>query len=487
MKKYDPYSLFHGKIKIEKIVPKLVPLAEAERKKGSGRLTHPHKRFKSLSHLDLFKEKMVELTTPIPEGFKSILELSTRAPYCPCPFVLDTVIGECSFGCVYCFSALTYSSLSTSFFDSDKPLAPRYAKPSYVKKYLNEILTARGVEPYERQRTESKTCGNITETKALKKASAQRIPLRFGTRSENFLPHEKKVGVALEALKVIRDHDYPLIINTKSDLILEEPYFGLIADMGKKVAIQVSITHNNDDVAKKLEPGAPSSTRRWEVLKTFNKIGIKAMPRMEPCAHFLNADDEHLQNYFDEAEKADCKNFMGDSYHYTVRAEQIARMFYRIGVDFDRMWEATSEYQILGSYAFEKAMYYAKKHGLRAGTFNFHSLPWNDDPVCCMVGEQFGSWNKYSMVHFLRNEVIENGKASFEELDDRYYGYELHSGYRSRIRDVWNLKLENAWNPYWCEGMVPVNLDSKGNLVWKFSPSLMGEGYSNLVKIFEGD
>ncbi|MBU1067570.1 hypothetical protein KKE60_07260, partial [Patescibacteria group bacterium] len=269
MKVYDPYSKFHGKIDVSKIVPKFIPLVPQEEKKGSGRLARPHKRFKSLAYCDLCKGCMVELETPMPTHFKSILELSTRAPYCPAPFVLDTMIGVCSYNCLYCFSALTFSSLSTSFFDSDTPLAPRYAHVGYTRKYLDEVLTARDAEPHERSSTASKTCGSTTDMKSLKKASAQRIPLRFGTRSENFLPQEKEVGVALEALKVIANHQYPLIINTKSDLLLEEPYFKWISDMGDNVAIQVSVTHNDDEIAKKLEPGAPSSTKRWEVLKAF--------------------------------------------------------------------------------------------------------------------------------------------------------------------------------------------------------------------------
>jgi len=219
-----------------------------------------------------------------------------------------------------CFTALTVSSLMTAFFDSDKPLAPRYASPEYVKKYLDEVLTAKGVEPYERY-SGSNVCGSTNDTRALKKAAAQRIPLRFGTRSENFLPREKEVGAALTALKVVKDHEYPLIINTKSDLLLEEPYFSAITEI-KNVAIQVTITHNDDSVAKRLEPGAPPSSRRWEVLKTFNEVGINAMPRMEPAAAFINDDDEHLEAYFTKAAECGCKKFMGDAYHHTVKATQ---------------------------------------------------------------------------------------------------------------------------------------------------------------------
>jgi len=487
MKIYDVYSKYHGKIDLAKIVPKFHPLFPIEKKHDSFRLSRPHVRKQNFRTLNLFTGKLETREQPLPPEFKTILELSCRAPYCPVPFTLDTMMGVCAYNCIYCFTALTVSSLMTAFFDSDKPLAPRYASPNYVAKYLDEVLNAKGVEPYERYGG-SKVCGSTTETRSLKKAAAQRIPLRFGTRSENFLPREKEVGVALTALKIIKDHEYPLIINTKSDLLLEEPYFSTITEI-KHVAIQVTITHNDDSVAKRLEPGAPPSSRRWEVLKTFNEVGVNAMPRMEPAAAFINDDDEHLEAYFTKAAECGCKKFMGDAYHHTVRAEEVRRLFYSKGFDFDRTWEATSEYQILGSYVMEKAMYYAKKHGIKAGTFNYHSLPWNDEPVCCMVEEFFkngASWNKYSMVHALKNEIIEHGKMGFAEFDDKYYGYELHPGYRLRIKQVWNLEINSCFTPDFCEGMVPVDRDEKGNIVWKFDPSRIGEGYENLIKMFGG-
>jgi hypothetical protein len=294
--------------------------------------------------------------------------------------------------------------------------------------------------------------------------------------------------VSLVALKVIKDFEYPTIINTKSDLILEEPYFATICEMGKNVAIQETISHMDDKFGKLLEPGAPLSSRRWKVLKTFNDVGINAMVRMEPCAHFLNADDTHLQKYMDKASECGCKAFMDDVYHHTVKAEEVQNLFYEIGIDFGRMWEATSEFQILGSLAMEKAMYYAKKKGIRTGTFNYHSIPWNDDPVCCMVGKQFGSWSKFSMVHALRNEFVErpNTDISFTDFDEKYYGLELHPAIRQRIKDVWNLDNINCFNPDFMEGMIPVGRDSEENLIWRFEPRRMGEGYKALISMYGG-
>jgi len=137
----------------------------------------------------------------------------------------------------------------------------------------------------------------------------------------------------------------------------------------------------------------------------------------------------------------------------------------------------------------EKAMYYAKKHGLKAGTFNYHSVPWNDERVCCMVEEFFkngdASWNKYSAINALK-EIIERGKMSFSEFDDKFYGHELHPGYRLRLMHVWDFKVVNCFNFDFCEGMVPVGYDENGHLIWKFDPSRIGEGYENLIKMFGG-
>lgn len=459
-----------------------------EKKTGTERLSNPHKRKKSLASFNLFTGEYVEASNPLTRDFKTILELSCRAPYCPIPFALDTNIGVCGYMCIYCFTALTISSLTTSFFDSANisALAPRYANKTYATEYLDEVLTARGVEPYERSGSSS-NCGSVSDDRALMKASSQRVPLRIGTRSENFLPSEKEKGIALECLKVIKDHEYPCIINSKSDLLIEGEYFKAISEMGNNVAIQTSIIHTSDDVAKKIEPFAPSPTSRWGVIKKFREVGINAMPRMEPCATFLNADDNHLENYFSKAEEVGAKNFMGDAYHHTVKAQEVRMLFYEAGFDFDRMWEATSEYQILGSYSMEKAMFYAKKHGLGAGTFNYHSLPWNDDPVCCMVGNQFGSWSKYSLVNALKNEIIEHGKIGFKEFDEKYHGYELHPGIRRRVKAVWNMKVENCFTPDFCEGVTPVSEDEDGNIVWEFNPKLIGQGYENIIKMYGVD
>lgn len=384
-----------------------------------------------------------------------------------------------------CFSALTVSSLMTAFFDSPEPLRPRYAKPETVRKTLTDVLMARGVEPYERNDNNCKRCGSVGETPALKKAAAQRIWLRLGTRSENFLPAERTHKAALEALKVVQDIDYPLIINTKSDLLLEDPYWKQLSEMNhKNLAVQVSITHCDDEMGKKLEPGAPKSSRRFKVLEMLNKSGIRGLIRMEPAMAFVNNSCEHLDEYFGRAHDAGVEHFLGDPFHHTVHSEAIVETFRTLGIDFDRMWEASTEHQITGSYVFEHAMYHAKKYGIKCGTFNYHSVPYSDHVVCCGVDDmgENASWNKYSMIHFL-NELLVKKKLSWAEFDKKYYGYELNGGFRERLRQAVNMENQSWDTPDWMAGAYVID-DTPGNFTWGFDPNRLHEGFQRVERQF---
>lgn len=479
---YDTFSEYHDKIDIRKIAGRYHPILPVEKKEDNNRLTNQHVRKSNFASYNLFSKQLEVRNNPLPTEFKGLLELSTRAPLCPCPLVLDTMGGFCAYNCRYCFQIQSTSSLLTAFFDSDDPMQPRYARPESVREALNEMLNDRNVEPYARTNKESDICGSNSDTPSLKKAFAQRIPIRFGTRAENFLPAERGYGVALEALKTIKDFGYPLIINTKSTLPTEGEYFKVISEMPDNVAVQISIIHADDKMAKLIEPGAPSSTKRFKALQTLNECGIRAMPRMEPAMGFINNDCEHLEEYFTKAENAGCEHFLGDPFHNTVHSEEIIKTFYNLGMDFDRMWEVTSEYQLPGSYIFEHVMYHAKLHGLKCGTFNYHSVPYNDHVVCCGTDDIFPNWNKYSMIHAL-NELVKRKKLSFEEFDKLYYGYELHPGYRERFKRAWNMENPSWDNPEWMEGAYLID-DEPGNYTWGFDEKLLGEGFTKLKRLF---
>lgn len=65
-----------------------------------------------------------------------------------------------------------------------------------------------------------------------------------------------------------------------------------------------------------------------------------------------------------------------------------------------------------------------------------------------------------------------------------YYGEEFTPGIRQRVKDVWNMKIDDPWNPLFCEGVYIKGKDSEGNFIYGFDKSKLGESYKNIIKIF---
>lgn len=123
---------------------------------------------------------------------------------------------------------------------------------------------------------------------------SKRIPLRIGSMSDSFMWMDQKYGVALEMLKMLNHYKYPYLIFTRSDLVAEEAYMKAINP--KFGAVQMSISSINDNLNKKVEPGAPSAKRRLLAMKKLSEAGIWTSVRinplfpMRPDGYFTNPD-----------------------------------------------------------------------------------------------------------------------------------------------------------------------------------------------------
>jgi DNA repair photolyase len=94
----------------------------------------------------------------------------------------------------------------------------------------------------------------------------------ISTVTDPYQPVEKKYRVTRFSLKQILLHDFPICIQSKSNLILRDVD---IISKFSKVEIMMSIATLNDYERKLLEPYSSSINERLEVLKQFSNIGIK--------------------------------------------------------------------------------------------------------------------------------------------------------------------------------------------------------------------
>jgi DNA repair photolyase len=97
---------------------------------------------------------------------------------------------------------------------------------------------------------------------------------------------EKTSGLTRKCLKILAESRCRLQIVTKSDLITRD------IDILQNVSCVVSVTvlTTDDGLSRKLEPGAPVSSRRLKAIYTLAKTGIPTTVRIDPVIPFLNDD-----------------------------------------------------------------------------------------------------------------------------------------------------------------------------------------------------
>ena len=107
-----------------------------------------------------------------------------------------------------------------------------------------------------------------------------RIPLRIGSMSDSFMWSDQKYKISQELLRILRFYNYPYVVFTRSDLVATDEYLSLLDP--KLSSIQFSISSINEDLVKKMEPGAPSVARRLNALRKLGDAGFWTTVRINP-------------------------------------------------------------------------------------------------------------------------------------------------------------------------------------------------------------
>jgi DNA repair photolyase len=101
---------------------------------------------------------------------------------------------------------------------------------------------------------------------------------------------EAEAGLTRKCLAILSQHDCRIQIITKSTLVTRD------TDLLGKVPCTVALTITTDDVnmAKLLEPQAPSPTERLKTVETLTSRGIPVSVRVDPIIPFVNDNPEKL-------------------------------------------------------------------------------------------------------------------------------------------------------------------------------------------------
>ncbi len=177
----------------------------------------------------------------------------------------------CTHDCKYCFARYSHAYLEEKDF----------ARRVFVKTNIAEML--------EKQLRSPRWDGTV---------------VNLGGVTDSYQPCEAREKQMPEILRLMIKYKNPVILSTKSDLILRD--FDLLDELSRLAFVNVAstVTTMDEDIRRKLEPGAASSARRMEMLGAFRKTKVHTSVHMMPVIPFLTDGEENIEAVFAAAKSA---------------------------------------------------------------------------------------------------------------------------------------------------------------------------------------
>jgi len=220
----------------------------------------------------------------------------------------------CEHGCVYCYARPSHAYLDLSpGLDFETRL---FAKP-------DAALLLRG---------------------ELSRPGYHCEPIALGTNTDPYQPIEREWKITRQILEVLAECEHPIMITTKGVLI--ERDLDLLAPMAAKnlVRASVSISMLDRDLARKLDPRAPTPQRRLEIIEALAKAGVPVGVNVAPVIPQLT--DKDLEAILEAAASRGARSAMWTmlrlprevkdlfrdwlAKHYPLRAEHVMSLVQQV-------------------------------------------------------------------------------------------------------------------------------------------------------------
>ncbi|MBM3518772.1 MAG: radical SAM protein, partial [Alphaproteobacteria bacterium] len=145
----------------------------------------------------------------------------------------------CEHGCVYCFARPTHAHLGLSpGLDFESRLFAKPDAPALLEKELS-------------------------------RPGYRCAPMALGTNTDPYQPIEKRYRITRGILEVLAAHGHPVGIVTKSALVVRD--LDILAPLAASnlAAVTISVTTLDPELARRLEPRAPTPRRRLQAIRAL--------------------------------------------------------------------------------------------------------------------------------------------------------------------------------------------------------------------------
>ncbi len=151
------------------------------------------------------------------------------------------------------------------------------------------------------------------------RSKRQKCMIGTGSMSDPYMHCEMELGLTRRCLEIIRDYEFGLAIQTKSDRILRDS--DLLEEINRKAkcVVQITLTTFDDELCSILEPNVCNTKRRIEVLKEMQRRGIPTIVWLTPILPFINDTRENVGQILDACVDAGVKGIIDFGMGLTLR------------------------------------------------------------------------------------------------------------------------------------------------------------------------
>lgn len=422
--------------------------------------------------------------------------ISSELPDCSSPLTFDTY-SRCSMRCQYCFS------------HSQKDVNPG-----------TKNAPLQGVNPDKLFAMIDGTAKGKEAGLMYKHFFKERFLFHWGGLADSFCHYERKYGTSYDILTGLLERRYPVMFSSKGPAITDDKYVQLFEKYAgqNSMAFQFSIVTADDELARKVEPGVPSPTERFEYMRTLSDLGYWTILRLRPF--IIGITDHTLPELLEKAYNSGARAISTEFYAMDQRCvgsmkKATERLGKRMGIDNVFHYFSSLSPKERGGYCRlnrlvkEQYVKYMYKFCLDRGMIfacsdpDFKELSMTGN--CCGLPdkgnhptEDLNNWSEHQMtawikkarrqyhstgnlLHFHFDEVYGRKKWIFDDIELSHmdigctkYPYAIRKQLTLRhlLQDKWN-NLKSYANPrnYFHGKVMPCGLDEKGeNLVYVYHP-----------------
>ena len=150
-----------------------------------------------------------------------------------------------------------------------------------------------------------------------------------GSMNDPYMPLEERIELTRRALATIADFGFGVHVITKSDLVLRD--LDILKRIGRthRAIVSLTVTTIDDELAKRIEPGAPTSSARFRSLLRIRDAGIETRIALMPVLPFIEDTWENVCAILDEARRCDVQAIV-PWFGMSMRDRQRAHFYARL-------------------------------------------------------------------------------------------------------------------------------------------------------------